>query len=1231
MNAQVPQISSIQGQGNAVTSILGKSLLFRGALVSGGGSFKRAGEYRSYPDPVVRVEVVDNQLIFHSDTKKVALTFTPDEVCPLSCEKEPTPFRWHMTEVRKPSGHRLDYDYTCDGNAHCYPEEIHYDEQPMVAFEWEDRPDTAIYSTGGAPLGQIRSRLAQVSVESYLYKLRYQERPGSLDSYLIGIEMGEAEAFESTDDLASPDSGGTAGSGHLDPATHPEHFASPDDFVTDAVAVPSSNFLEDFGFDRAPLKTVPGAIGIDQKITAGGQLELTVPITVPPGTGGLVPELALRYQSDGGNGLMGLGWSLAGLASVDRCGATVVHDGFTKRVHFDKDDRFCLGGQRLVLVGDGVYGEPGTEYRTELESFQRVIAHGKAGNGPAWFTVHTADEKTLEFGVTEDARVEANGKASVARWALNRIRDRFGNHLTVHYHEAPGVHYPTRVEYGGNDASGEIPTAAYNRVEFGYEARPDVHTAYTAGSESRSLVRLRHIVTYAQPMDDTLDAVPVLNYRLRYDEPPYDATPYSVLMSRLTSVLLVNADGEAFRPLRLDWQEPTPGWVEAVGDDVDSSVWRAPVDFVDEKGNNRGVEILDVNGDGRMDILWSSGLEGTADKGAFLGTRNGWVSAPEWTPPWPLSGTTYGPTGAKLVDVTVDGRPDFLAHIHEGWVRGKHDFRIQRTVNNLALQNTALGWEGAPQHALPVYSGFRGLEHDIGLNNDHARDRFHFFSEVHGNTFRQGPGDVGPRFVDLNGDGRLDLVVSVRNDRAGGDPYKTGFKGALDVRGGRYFDRATGELAEAKDIQPGEPHGPTLGGAYLNTENGWVYHEGYSRFMSLTDRPITRLDEYHTQVFDEGVRFFDVNGDGRPDWVRAAIIARRGKWVVDDCPYDCGIEGGWFDNEELVRREVFLNTGDGWEVGPSHLVPPKNFVYSTEWMPSTYRFISHNEGVALVDINGDGLLDQLVALEGFDRKYRQQGPKKEWAAYLNTGDGWVEAPEYTPPVPVGATKYRDGDGHRFFTSIDAGTRFIDLDGNGLVDLLCDREDTGRGVFLNTGHGWSNKLTESWLPPVPVASKKGQDLGVRFVDMRGTGFSDLLYRRPGQTPRTWFSRGRPHRVGRFSDGLISTSITYEPLSKPLSLIKRYAYDRFGHRTRTTVQGPEDTVVSPEEVVGVARSPARETTMAYDKRGRFMMWTQNALGQKVHQRADPRFGNPIEQVNVAGRGLTCIDLHTLASCG
>jgi len=51
-----------------------------------------------------------------------------------------------------------------------------------------------------------------------------------------------------------------------------------------------------------------------------GAANLNIPIEIPPGTAGIAPSLSLNYTSQGGNGLLGMGWSLGGLSAIYRCG-----------------------------------------------------------------------------------------------------------------------------------------------------------------------------------------------------------------------------------------------------------------------------------------------------------------------------------------------------------------------------------------------------------------------------------------------------------------------------------------------------------------------------------------------------------------------------------------------------------------------------------------------------------------------------------------------------------------------------------------------------------------------------------------------------------------------------------------------------------------------------------------------------------------------------------------------
>src|SRR5438876_11007167 len=55
--------------------------------------------------------------------------------------------------------------------------------------------------------------------------------------------------------------------------------------------------------------TLPGNFGVG----ASGAATYRVPIAVPSGTAGMVPSLSLEYDSQSGNGIAGVGWSVAGL------------------------------------------------------------------------------------------------------------------------------------------------------------------------------------------------------------------------------------------------------------------------------------------------------------------------------------------------------------------------------------------------------------------------------------------------------------------------------------------------------------------------------------------------------------------------------------------------------------------------------------------------------------------------------------------------------------------------------------------------------------------------------------------------------------------------------------------------------------------------------------------------------------------------------------------------------
>jgi hypothetical protein len=243
--------------------------------------------------------------------------------------------------------------------------------------------------------------------------------------------------------------------------------------------------------------TVAGPTPGSFRVTESGAAEYRVPLRVPPGVAGVEPKLALVYNSQAGNGLLGVGWTLAGLPTITRCPRTMAQDGVRGAVSYDTNDRYCLDGQRLIVVS-GSYGADGAEYRTELESFSKIVSYG-AGSGPAWFKVWTRSGQVMEYGKTEDSRIEALGMTHVRVWALNKVSDARSNTLTVTYAEDNGDFRPQRIDY-----------PAGGSVQFSYEARSDATPAYHMGAPIKTTMRLAGAKSYA-------GASLVKDYRLSYE------------------------------------------------------------------------------------------------------------------------------------------------------------------------------------------------------------------------------------------------------------------------------------------------------------------------------------------------------------------------------------------------------------------------------------------------------------------------------------------------------------------------------------------------------------------------------------------------------------------------------------------------------------------------------------------------------------------------------------------
>ena len=217
---------------------------------------------------------------------------------------------------------------------------------------------------------------------------------------------------------------------------------------------------------------IPGSYGV----TSDGAATYTIPISLPRGSGGLTPSIALVYNSQSGTGDAGYGWDLSGFSDITRCNKTIDSDGSTEAIQLASTDDYCLDGQLLRLKSDGV------TYDTEEQQFDSITATNGT-NGPDHFEVVGPNGTTYEYGNTPDSKILATGTSTVRVWALDRVTDASGNYYTIQYQNndtTTGDFWPLTITYTEN-AEGNYPQ---HTVTFGWTPRADtsVQTGYLRGS-----------------------------------------------------------------------------------------------------------------------------------------------------------------------------------------------------------------------------------------------------------------------------------------------------------------------------------------------------------------------------------------------------------------------------------------------------------------------------------------------------------------------------------------------------------------------------------------------------------------------------------------------------------------------------------------------------------------------------------------------------------------------------
>ena len=303
----------------------------------------------------------------------------------------------------------------------------------------------------------------------------------------------------------------------------PDFFANP--FLGDTTGGPTSSSSGIVGSTEGELNVTPSGAAIYE-----------IPIKVPPGTGGMTPNLSIVYNSQGGDGVIGKGFSLSGLSEIARVPGFSFLDGTSNQstLTFDGNDRFVLDGQELMCISS-TYGYTNAEYRTVSNEFSKIITVGGVNFLPQSFTVRTKSGLVYEYGGTSDSRVTLdNGK--VVRWLVSKITDTKGNYMTITYlvDASTKEYYPSQIDYTGN-GSVSPALAPYCSVRFIYSSRSATNLSYVSGTEMKVTKKLDNIKAY-------YGSTIVKTYQLNYNQ---DYT--------LQSIQETGKDGTKYNPIVFDW------------------------------------------------------------------------------------------------------------------------------------------------------------------------------------------------------------------------------------------------------------------------------------------------------------------------------------------------------------------------------------------------------------------------------------------------------------------------------------------------------------------------------------------------------------------------------------------------------------------------------------------------------------------------------------------------------
>jgi YD repeat-containing protein len=677
-----------------------------------------------------------------------------------------------------------------------------------------------------------------------------------------------------------------------------------------------------------------------------GALNYSIPIVVPKGRGGISPNLSIAYNSYQGNSWLGVGFVLD-MGAIRRA---TNNQGGVDYSSGSKSFQAVVNGSVSNLVPvDAEWGAD--HFENQIDGAFLNYYYNSSSN---YWQVTDKNGTIYYYGCTAGAYSQQNNSYGTFSWFLDKVVDINGNYMNVTYQQDQGHVYLYRIDYTGN-TNGTVTT---NYVLFNRISRSDVLTSYASYAADTTASLLGSIDVHAT--DANGNDVRARTYQLNYGNTGVSS------LSILQSVTQYGGDGTSFLPgVTFNWVPETLGF---------ASGWsRGNV-----HNNYYGYQVVDVNGDGKSDIIYDYNVTGSSSQfWVMLSKGNGFAADAKW-------GTRTASYNSKcqffrLADINKDGLPDLV------YIDSNNKIHVLLNNGNGFGSDTIIsGVSAAPESGFQLADvtgdGVPDLVYDQNgqfhvLIGDGQGGFTAGFSVPRATGYNTGQKTF--HMADLNGDGLADIVYLDNSEN---------IHVLLSTGSGFQGDAVWGQCALGYPNAAGASTPPPFILADLNGDGlaDFVYlglKGAQAEFRMLRSRgKVSPSDNkgfdpevsLGTAYFDNGVngifafQLADINGDGMPDLVYADAI-----WEgVND--YD-------------FAMYALVNTGSGFTAAQQ----------LTGASPA-YQ-VGDYLGLSFGDFNGDGIWDLVYEHDaGVFTVLPASGPVPDHISGILNGIGGSYTINYTP-------------------------------------------------------------------------------------------------------------------------------------------------------------------------------------------------------------------------------------------